>query len=236
MTLLSTVNSVSIKVLKQKVTTAISNTDPNVLQLVELVNEEGQELSSKYTWNVLRGEGTLTTTATENQGLLTTIAGADFNFILNDTMWNRSQRRPVPGPLSPAEWQALKATFITGPWYQYTVRGGSLLMIPIPAAGQSLYFEWQSKYWCTDTTGATGKTAMTVDTDISKIDERLLVLGTIVRFKAQSKLDFAEDQDKYDAAVADAISRDGSKPVINLGGESRGIWPGTWVQAGNFTL
>lgn len=234
MTLLSIVNSVAVKVLKQGVISAIGTTDPNVKQLIELVNEEGQELAAKYTWQVLCNEGNVTTTATESQGLMSTIAGADFQFIINETMWNRSQRRPVPGPLSEAEWQGLKATFITGPWIQYRVRGNQLLFIPIPAADQSVYFEWQSKYWCTDSTGVTGRSAMTADTDISKIDERLLILGTIWRFKAQSKLDYAEDQEKYENAVNDAQARDGSKPRLTLGGAPKDVFPGVFIPAGGW--
>jgi hypothetical protein len=236
MTLLSIANSVAIKVLKQTVTAAVGTNEPNVAQLIELINEEGQEQAAKYTWQVLCNEGSVTTVAAESQGLMTTLAGADFQFIVNETMWNRSQRRPVPGPIKDAEWQALKATFITGPWIQYRVRGNQLLFIPIPAAGQSVYYEWQSKYWCTDATGVTGKSAMTADTDISKLDERLLILGTIVRFKSANKLDYSADQEKYDAAIADAQTRDGSKPRLTLGGGAKDIFPGTFVQSGNFTL
>lgn len=236
MSLLSIINATALKVLKQRVTTAVGSTDSNVLQLIELVNEEGQELASKYTWQVLCNEGTVTTLATEAQGSLTALAGADFDFIINETMWNRSQRRPVPGPLSEAEWQGLKATFITGPWIQYRVRGNQLLFIPIPAAGQTVYFEWQSKYWCTDTTGVAGRSAMTADTDIAKLNERLITLGTVWRFKQQSKLDYSEDQDKYEAAVMDAVARDGSKPRLTLGGAPKDITPGVFVPAGNWGL
>ena len=77
---------------------------------------------------------------------------------------------------------------------------------------------------------------MTADTDISKLDERLLTLGGIWRWKAAQKLDYAADQEKYELAVNDAIARDGSKPVLSLDGGGKDFFPGYLVQAGNYTL
>jgi len=306
----------------------IGNADVNVSQMIALINEEGQELGSRHSWQVLTKESNLTTTGTlggitelgtvtggsgyasgssttynlvpltggtgsgalatisitsgvvssvslnynspgagysvgdvlsasnaylgntgsgfsvpvsttgivgqQLQGLMTTLAGADFNFIVNETMWDRTTRRPIFGPKSPAEWQQLQAQFMQGPWIQYRIRGGQLLFLPAPTPGDLIYFEWVSKYWCTDTTGVTGKTAMTVDTDVGVLDERLLTLGGVWRFKKAKGLDYAADEVKYEMAVTDAITRDGSRARLNLAGAQTDIFPGIVVPAGNW--
>ena len=236
MSLLSIAQTVAPKFGIPAPNAAASSTDQNIQQIVAFINEEGQELGARADWQILRREASFTTVATESQGLLTTIAGADFNFMVNETFWNRSQRRPVFGPKTAAEWQQLKAQFMQGPWIQYTIRGGAILFLPVPAAGQSCYFEWISKYWCTDASGVTGKTAMTNDTDVAVLDERIIALGAIWRFKRAKLLAYDEDKDKYERAVDDAIARDGSKPRLNLQGFQTDIFPAVVVPAGNWGL
>lgn len=180
-----------------------------------------------------RVEGTFLTVATQSQGSIITIAGPDFSYPVNETMWNRSQRRPVPGPLSPQEWQLLQAQFSSGPWLQYTIRGNQLLFFPVPTAGQSVFFEWISKFWCTSATG-TGQTAMVLDTDVSDFDERLHVLGGLWRFKKENHLEYEEDFNAYEDAVNSAITRDGGRKRINMGNTSTEFLPAIVVPAGNW--
>lgn len=234
MSLLSIVQAVAVKFGIPSPGAAASSTDQNVQQIVAFVNEDGQELGSRAQWQNLRNEATFNTVATTSQGSLLTLCGADFNFIVNLTFWNRAQRRPIFGPKSPAEWQQLNAEFMQGPWIQYTIRNNNILFLPIPAAGQACYFEWCSKNWCTDSTGVTGKTAMTLDTDIAKLDERILALGAMWRFKKAKKLDWEGDFDKYEDAVNDAISRDGARARLNLVGSQNDIYPGVIIPAGSW--
>jgi hypothetical protein len=235
-TLLSIVQTIAPKFGLPSPNAAASSTDQNIQQIVAFVNEDGQELASRAAWQFLRNEATFNTVATESQGSVLTICGADFNFIVNDTFYNRSQRRPVFGPKSPQEWQNLKATFMQGPWIQYIIRGNNILFLPVPAAGQACYFEWCTDNWATDLAGVTGKPAMTVDTDIPKLDARLLALGALWRFKRAKGLDWEADFDKAEEAITDAISRDGAKPTLNLVGTQTDIYPGVIVPAGNWGL
>jgi hypothetical protein len=210
---------------------AASSGDQNILQLVAFINEDGQELAARHNWQVLTTESTFATLAAEIQGSMLTLAGADFSRVVNNTMWNRTQRWPVMGPKSPAEWQELKASMTTGPWQQYRIRGNSLLFLPTPSAGSSIYFEWITKNWATNAAGSISSTVLAADTDVSRLDERIHALGAIWRFKAAKKLEYSEDFDKYELAVADAMSRDGSKPQLNLGGVGSEYMP----VSGNFS-
>jgi hypothetical protein len=213
---------------------AASSTDQNIAQIVAFINEDGQELAARYSWQALRNEGSFNTVATESQGSILTIAGADFGWMVNETFWNRTQRRPVFGPKSPFEWQQLKAQFSQGPWIQWIMRGNNILFLPIPAGGQTCYLEWMTKFWCTDSTGVTGRAAMTADGDLSKLDERLHTLGAQWRFKKAKKLDWQGDFDKYEDAVNDATTRDGAKPRLDLRGFQTDFYPAVLVPAGNW--
>jgi hypothetical protein len=173
----------------------------------------------------------------QTQGVMTTLAGPDFGWVLNDTMWDRSTRRPVFGPKAPAEWQQLQAQFLTGPWWQYRIRGGLLLFIPAPSIGDQIYFEWISKYWAAQTaTPTTGyASAYGADTDVALIDERLITLDTLWRYKRAKKLEYSEDFDIAEAAITDAMTRNASQPRLNLAGAVGDILPGVFVPAGSWS-
>jgi hypothetical protein len=209
--------------------------DPQITQLQALLNREGRILASRTNWMALSNTATFITVASPNQGLLTTIAPF-MKFIVNDTIFNRTLRRPVFGPLSPQVWQQRLALIFTGPWNQFRVMGPQLQFIPTPTAGQTCAFEYVSKAWAVDATGATPKLNMQLDTDVSMLDEDLLTMGLIWRWKHSKGLDFTAEQQEYEMKVIDAIGRDGSKPILNMGTSSNDFDPFVIAPAGNWTL
>lgn len=214
--------------------TATGSSDPQVIQLVALLNEEGKELAQRREWQALTQEATFTTVATEDQGAITTIAPG-MKYIINDTIWNRDLRRPVFGPLGAQRWQQLKAMAMQGPWNQFRIVVNQLKMIPAPAAGQSCYFEYVTKNWCYATSGST-KAAFTEDEDETYLDEALLTLGLRWRWKAAKGLEYAEDFNSYERQVMDAMARDGGRDLLNYSDTRFDIYPGVVVSSGSWGL
>ena len=235
MSCLSILQSVYTKVLSSKPTVATGSSDPKVLQCVEYLNEAGQELAARYSWQVLTNETVFDTVAAESQGTIQALTAPGFAYILNNVMWNRSQRRPVFGPRSDAEWQNLKATFIAGPWVQYRIRQNQLLFLPAPPAGQVVAFEWVTSYWASGVGGA-GQSSFLQDSDVSLLDERVLGLDCLWRFKRAQKLAYDEDYNKAQAAIEDLMTRDATKQTLNMNGIATEVPFGTVVPAGNWGL
>jgi len=213
----------------------LSSTDDTYVQLVALANEEGEELAERFAWKALIKEATFTTVAAASQGAMTTLAGTDFKYIINDTIWNRTTRRPVFGPLAPRDWQALQAAPVTGPYHQFRIRIGNLYFNPTPSAGDSCAFEYLSKNWC-QSSGGTGQSAWAADTDTGVLDEQLMTAGLIWRWKQVKGLDYAEDYAKYERRVADTMGRDGSRGVLDMAGGITDYRPGLFVPQGNWSL
>lgn len=234
-TCLSIVNSVLGRLGLQVVTAAMGSTDPQVQTIIALANEEGQELTSRYPWTALQSEANFTTLAAEDQGLLETIAPGCL-YIQNDTIWNRTLRRPVFGPRTPQEWQQNKAFAVNGPWSNYRIKGGHLYMYPTPVAGNTCYFEYTSRNWLTDTTGATGREEWAADSDIALLDWHLIVLGAVWRWKKLKGFEYAEDMNTYERRANDAMGRDGGKDWINLSNTRYDIYPGVVVPAGSWNV
>lgn len=235
MSLLTIIQSASKRVGLTSPSSAIGLTDANVIRLIELANEEGEELANRHQWQNLIRESTHTSLAAESQGAITTIAGTDFSYILNDTIWNRTQNRRWM-PVDDVMWQQMLSSGISGPDTYFRLRGNTLRTYPTPTAGHTIAFEWVSKNWC-ESSGGTGQSAWAADTDVAKLDERLIVHGLVWRWKASQGLEYAEDFRKYELMVNDAIARDGAHPHINMGQGSKSRLVGrNSIAEGSWTL
>jgi hypothetical protein len=202
--------------------TVIGSSDKQIVQIRALLEEEGIELRSRGAWQGVTFEATHTTLAAEDQGAMTTIAGAGFDYIKNQTIWDRTDNLPVLGPSGAADWQMMKGMDTTSPRYQFRIRGGKLLANPTPTAGHTWAFEFVSKFWIAATGGtAPTKRFFTADTDESWLPDEIVTLGLEWRWKAAKGLDYAENFRSYEAMVKDALGRDGGKPILSMSGEGR---------------
>jgi hypothetical protein len=108
---------------------------------------------------------------------------ADYERTVNKTMYNKSNRWSVIGPKTAQEWQWLKASYITtGPRMRYRIMGNEFVIWPASYADNIvLGFEYQSNAWVEAADG-TPKQKATVDTDTFLFPDRLLVLGTKLKY------------------------------------------------------
>jgi hypothetical protein len=207
---------------------AYTSSDLQVQQLVELANEEGQEQASRYQWQALQREATFTTVAAELQTSLSAIT-TGFGWIVNDTIWNRTLRRPVYGPDSLQDWQQQKAIQIAGPFNRYRIIANNIRFYPVPAAGQSCYFEYITNQWT-----AAGGTEYQSDTDTSLLDDTTMILGTIWRWKQAKGMTYAEDFAKYERRIAELLQRDAVKPTLSMTGTMYDVVPLVVVPSGSW--
>jgi len=317
MSLLTMVQQVTRRIGIAAPSAVAGNTDEQIIQVLALANEEGEELAERHTWQSMTKEVTFVTggdaktitavtkanpavvtanshgystgdqvdiadvegmvqinnlrftitrvnantfslddTDSSNygtystggksrlvqasQGTISTIISAgDFDAsavrITNETMWNRTQRRPVFGPLTARAYQALQASPVTGPFDQYRFRGNELIFDPAPTGFETIAFEYISNHWG-QSSGGTTQDAWAADTDIGRISEKIMATGIIWRWKQAKGLAYAEDYNKYERRVADAVAREATKPVLDLAGGLAEYQPGLFVPQGNWNI
>jgi hypothetical protein len=185
--------------------------DLTAIEMLALAQAEGRELARRAAWKALTAEHTFTTAASAAQ------AGAladDLDWIVPDTMFNRTANRRINGPLSPAEWQTAQASLVTLVTPAFRIRGLSLLIAPAPSAGDTVAYEYVSRNWCRSAAGAP-QAAWAADTDTAVIDEELHTLGLIWRFRRAKGLDYADELRIYDTQVRQAILREGVRPRLS---------------------
>lgn len=219
-------------------TTVYGTADPQVQQIVGLLEEEGNDLSSRAggAWEAMTREATHTTLAQEDQGAIGTIADTGYRYIKAQTFWDRTDDLPVYGPISPEEWQALKAVANTGPRYYFRIRNGRLLANPVPAAGHTWAFEYVSKFWISDSTGTTFQHYFGADGDLILLPPELTLMGLRWRWMREKGLDYGELFETYEKQVKDAIGRDGGKSVLQMGEGTQSPRPGVFVPSGSWNV
>lgn len=214
----------------------MQSADSQIIQIRALLEEEGNDLAARGSWECLQYEVTHTTIAQADQGAMGDIASNGFRYILNQTIYDRTDKLPVWGPLTPQEYQQRMALTATGPRHQFRIRGGKLLVNPVPDAGHEWAFECVSDNWIIDGDSGDSKHYFTKDTDVTALPATLLLMGLRWRWLAAKGLEYAELMRTYEMQVKDALSRDAGKPILNMGCQSKGLRPGIFVPEGNWPL
>ena len=142
---------------------------------------------------------------------------ADYLGLVDQTSWDRSRRWQMLGPVEAQEWQVMRSGISpVGPRLRYRLWQGKLFIDPPTAEGIVIAFEYVSNGWIESADGV-AQSEWLADTDVSVIDEDLIELDLIWRFKRQKGLDYAEDNRTAQQAISRDRGRLVSGRVLNLG-------------------
>lgn len=233
MTLLTMIQRAAKRIPVTSPSVVIGSTDLIVQELLACANEEGEQLMRRGTWQVLRKQQAYTALAQEVQ---TGMIPSDFDRFVQETFWNRTRKRIMWGPVTPQEWQNLKAWTATPAMDTFVIRGGDVLITPNPAAGDQLYFEYVSENWC-QSSGGTPQNEWAADTDTGILDEKLMALGVVWRYRFAKGLKWQTQFQNYDTQVKQALAVDQPQRTVSLGEDSySGRRPGISVPPGNWNV
>jgi hypothetical protein len=154
---------------------------------------------------------------------------ADFQRVVDNTLWDRSRFWAMRGPMSPQEWQLYKSSVIGNASIQRRFRfreigGNQVFSIdPVPTDNNSaLVFEYVSNGWCKSQTGVR-QTSWEADTDLGVLDEYLFSLSVRWRMMRRLGFSYAEELDEYDREVSKAVAKDGGMATLSLIGSPSGL-------------
>lgn len=186
-------------------TAVISSTDPQIRQFLALAHLAGKTIRQSYQWPQLTKIHTFATVASTASYALP----ADFEEIHNRSEWDRTNHWELTGPLSPQEWEYRKSGITsTGPRQRFRIYGltsTQFYIDPTPTAVATIAFEYQSKYWITDSNGtATTSETFTADTQLPFINDRILGQYVIWMFYRAKGLDYQE----YRADAEDMLKKE----------------------------
>ena len=235
MTILSMCQNVADFTGFERPTSVISNTDPIARQLLALAQREGKQLMRVSDWAILKKEHTFST----SNGTAAYALPSDFDRLVLETSYNRSDNDILTGPISSSEYQLVNhGMATTGTTEKFRLKAASnalkFELDPTPSSTQTIGFEYVSTQFC-QSSGGSGQAAWAADTDTGILDETTMEMGITWRFKAAHGLEYGEDYKQYQLEVRQAVARNGSSPVLQLD-DARKLIIGPYQSDGNYGL
>lgn len=210
------INRVAVQCGLASVTDPFASTDPNFVQLCELLSAAGADLQDAFDWSNLIREATITTA-----GSVTSYAlPADWDRMVDGTEWNRSTRYPLLGPLSGQEVQFVKA-YMTGVLVQvaYRIQGTIITFPTTPSNGITLAYEYITTNWAWSAAGsAPDQAVVDASTDTVCYDRELTILSLKLMFLEAKGFDTTDVRNRYQAKLEQAIGKSVGSRLINIGG------------------
>jgi len=144
----------------------------------------------------------------------------DYNYMINQTQWDRGYRWQIMGPLNAQEWQVLKSGLSpTGPRRRFRLMNNEFFVDPVPADSNTLVFEYYSKSFCESATG-TAKTSFSADSDVPVLPDELFILGLKWRFLRAKGFDYGEEYKTYNDYITAVLGRNMGAKVLPINSTS----------------
>ena len=132
----------------------------------------------------------------------------DYVSTVNRTHWDKSKRWEMLGPESPQQWEWLLSGYIsTGPRIRWRLLGKFFQIWPGMNADELLGFEYRSNAWAESALGV-AKTSFTADTDTCIYPDRVMVLGTKLKYFEAKGFDTTALYRDYLAELETAMAQD----------------------------
>lgn len=217
MTILSAVRSASIRVAGTAPTALFSSTEQLAVEMADLANDVAKDIAKKHDWQKLTK--------------LATITGDGVT--LNHSLPDDYDRMPVKGGVHPKSWITWRYTpardldqwldFLNGmpavtPGF-WIILNNEMNIYPAAQTGDVANLYYLTRNIVKDADGSV-KADFTDDQDEFLLDERLLTLALIWRWRAQKRLEYAEDMATYEIALSEEIGRDKGSNIIRGYGRS----------------
>lgn len=216
MTVLSAAQSAGIRLLGVRPATLFSTTDPFSLELADLAGDVAVDIAESYDWRRL-----MTLAAIPGDGASIAFdlpAGYDRmpkKEDIHSANWKTANFRKARDL---DDWIYIQDTAISGTPGSWIILTGKLQIFPAMPIGETArFYHLTNKIVALSATVDGTKAMFTLDTDCFVLSERLLTLGLIWRWRAQKRMEYAEDLANYEVALQRAIAKDKGSNILTVG-------------------
>jgi len=212
----------------------VGNTERSVSQYRALLLETVEDLG-QYKWQQQRILWTWPSVAGQDQGALVDIWPGYFSVEPN-TMWNRTRRMRIFGPLAESIWAALQVLPNAGPEFQHWIAGGHLFISPAQIDGDTLGVTYITSYGVLSVLGVPQQ-RIEADNDTFLFPD--LVVKRLLEAKWRRQKGETGWEDTYNDAmglVARNIVKEGAATLSLDTLPNRGPRPGIVIPAGSWNV
>lgn len=216
MTILSACQSAAVRLVGRKPTTIFSSQKKLELQLADLVQEAAVDIAKAFEWQALM-------VLAEHQGDGSTVAfdfPAGFDRMpvkgnIHSATWQQSGYRPARDR---DHWIYLQTYLAAGTPGWWIVLDNQMQIYPPMGPSEKAQYYFITNEIVRGANGA-GKAVITKDDDTFKLDERLLTLSLVWRYREQNGLEYSESMANYERALAQVGGADKGKRILAIGAQ-----------------
>ena len=140
----------------------------------------------------------------------------DFERITDRTQWDKTKHWEALGPESAQQWQWLKSGYIsTGPRIRWRILDNQFQVWPPMNTQEYLGWEYRSKGWARGVDGSV-KNSFTADDDTAILDDRIIVLGTKLKYWSIKGFDTTTLMQEYQRYLSIAKANDKGSPNLSF--------------------
>ncbi len=193
--------------------TLLSATAREYVELVSIAQEMADRIANGHDWQALSRVHTITGDGSEEDFDLP----SDYDRMLyKSQVWSSSLQTPLSPILDLDTWLELDIRsydFVVNAW---TIYAGQMHIKPAMATAVTAKFFYISNLIVAPATGS-NKTNFTLDTDTFRLDERLLELGIIWRWKENKGQPYEEWMRDYEELKERLVMRDRGSKMLRVG-------------------
>lgn len=194
-------------------TSLVGSTDPQVINLLEILTDVGQDIAARHDWSPLSTTFTAVSLGTDPE---TYSLPPDWNRSSpTASVWRSgSKLTSLSGPCPPDVWHELLAMpgiRFPGFWRMF---GGNMQVIGVPVS-ETISVEYLSSAWVIDADDGTFKDAVSKDGDTFRLPNRLLRLAVIWQWRSFKGLSYAEEMATFEKQLERDIAADRSTRPIS---------------------
>lgn len=178
----------------------IGSTDREMQELLAFINDTGIEIARRVEWGEIEKEAIV-------YGVGSAVAldlPGDFDRLTSGVSVRYNNL--IVRPLTRSEWNMLTPIMVENTPRYYLVENDSIRLFPYLEDGDQIKVNYLSKWWV----GGTAATFST-DGDSPVFDEKMIVIGTVARWKRQKGQDYQEYEAEYEAILSQRANFDNGR-------------------------
>jgi hypothetical protein len=218
------INRAAIEVGLLPASDPVASGDDLFVQLTGLLNSAGQEFVEMNDWQALTNAYEVTTVE-DDTGVYD--LPDDFSYMIDQTGWDRTNRVPIGGPLSPQDWSYLDGRDLVSStiYASFRLVDNKFDLFPQPPPiGLEVRFEYISRDWVRENT-STGapKDTVTIGSDVVLYEPTLIIKFLKVKFLDAKGFDSTAARLEFDTLFSSRVGKDVGASILSASGGGRGL-------------
>ena len=202
----------------------VTSSDETFVQLKNMLNTAGRQLVKLHDWQILEGMLDFITTDTDTGDY---DLPDDFDHMIDQSGWDRTNRVAMGGPLSTQDWAYLEGRDLVSQsiYASFQLNENKLKLYPQPPpVGLQISFRYCSRNWLAQENDFASRHDRIVSgTDICLFDPVMCVLYLKARFLAAKGFDATDAKLEFENMFGALTGQDEGAPILSASHNSRGF-------------